>query len=263
MRVLSMMQALIVESFQLLRKKITRRQKRSISIKTNPRFNCKQRKLLGGNAVRSKVIRHEIASLRSLGLLITVVYAIATNPDKIESWLKIAWQVLPGKVTHSCMIYNRVDSSNRAKRDSVTVKFKISKKLVSSIGCTPIISQADAAIPLSEEIYQIDKPKLLIFVDSFTEDKGLYDFYLSKQKEAEKWGGKAINSGSRKRFLFQGKKAFEMTYSDQEHRRKDISFIHLQNEYTIRYEASPDDFMRYQNQAAEIIKTIEFIDNDF
>ncbi len=258
-----MMQALITQIFQLLRKKMTRRQRGPISIRKNPRFNCKQRKLLGGNAIRSIVIRHEITNLGSLGLVVAVAWFIATNPDKIESWLRIALQVLPGKVTHSCMVYNRVDSSNRAKRDSVTVKFKISKKLVSSIGCTPVISQADAAIPLSDEIYQINKPRLLIFVDSFTEDKGFYDFYLSKQKEAEEWGGKAINSGNRKRFLFQGKKAFEMVYSDQEHRRKDISFILLQKQYTIRYEASHNDFMHYQKQAAEIIKSIEFIDNDF
>lgn len=254
MKVLSMMQTLILQTFQLLRKTIARRKIRSVPIQINPRFNCTQRKHLGVNAIRPRVIRHEIANLSSLGFAITAAYVIATNPDKIESWLRVAWQVLPGKVTYSCMIYNRADSNNRAKRDSVTVKFKISKKLIGFIGCSPIISQADAIIHLTDEIYHINKPKLLIFVDSFTEDRGLNDLYLSKQKEAERWAGKSINSGIKKHLLFQGKKAFEITYSDQEHKRKDINFIYLQKEYIIRYEASPDDFMHYQKQASEIIR---------
>ncbi len=248
---------------------ITRRQTKLISQERNPESNHSQRKLLRAKAIKQRGIslvitnpRSFIGLLKSLGIL-GIIYVIATNPDKIESWMRIALRVFPDKATYSCMIYNRIDNNNRAKRDSVRIEFKISKNLLGSIGCAPVISQADLIIPLTNKLYQTNKPMLLVFVDSYTDYKGFNDFYLSKQQEAEKWGRKAITNINKKQFIFHGHKAYELTYSNQDYRRTDLGFIYLQKEYTIRYESPSNDFVHHLKQSAEITYSLRLIDNDF
>jgi hypothetical protein len=103
-------------------------------------------------------------------------------------------------------------------------------------------------------------------VDDISEPEANFtDFYKKEKQEVEKLikqtnSSLILNSDDE----FKNHDVYELIYNytdDQGNfrRRKDIGFIHEGKQYIIRYDASIQDFPKYEQEAENILHSLDFI----
>jgi hypothetical protein len=101
----------------------------------------------------------------------------------------------------------------------------------------------------------------LIVEDPYEPDINLQKFYTREKEQAEILiGKKNTDLRANPDFKFKNLTSYELVYSYQRGtlKRKDIGFLDTRKQYTIRYEASSQDFDKYEKKAGEIINSLEF-----
>lgn len=134
--------------------------------------------------------------------------------------------------------------------------------------CQAVAYDADATITLkSFEGNEIKSPKLILI----TENPYERDITLKKFSEREKTQAEILIGQKNKKLKanpdvrfnkFKGHDAYELElvydYDGGKFKRKDTGFLDKGKQYTIRYEASTEDFDKYEKEAKEIIDSLEF-----
>lgn len=125
----------------------------------------------------------------------------------------------------------------------------------------------DATItPKSFQGNEMKAPRVILIVDDIYEPEANFrDFYEKQKQDAEKLikqtnSSLILNSDDG----FKNHDVYELIYNytdDQGNfrRRKDIGFIHEGKQYIIRYDASIQDFPKYEQEAKEILYSLDFI----
>ncbi|MCZ8046124.1 MAG: hypothetical protein GPI90_00865 [Microcystis aeruginosa K13-05] len=171
----------------------------------------------------------------------SVIVTFITNPDKVQLWLTI---LFPKPVSFSC--------------EGITVQIPQNWQ---QLGCQSVAipNVPDATIiPKSFVSNESNSPKIRLIVEE------LYDNDVTLQKFYQKRAMTAIDNKNNtyfignKKFQFKGNSAnYELVYDADNIKRRDIGFLYSKKQYTIRYEASTQDFDKYEKEAKEIINSLE------
>lgn len=189
------------------------------------------------------------AILTASGAIVTasgsVMVTLITNPDKVQLWLTM---LFPKPVSFSC--------------EGITVQIPQNwQQHWQQLGCQSVAipNVPDATIiPKSFVSNESNSPKILLIVEE------LYENDITLQKFYQKRAMTAINNKNNtyfvgnKKFQFKGNSAnYELVYDADNIKRRDIGFLYSKKQYTIRYEASTQDFDKYEKEAKEIINSLE------
>jgi len=88
----------------------------------------------------------------------------------------------------------------------------------------------------------------------------LQKFYQKEKEQAQLFIDNKKNTYFRgnEKFQFKGNSDnYELVYDADNIKRRDIGFLYSKKQYTIRYEASTQDFDKYEKEAREIINSLE------
>ena len=171
----------------------------------------------------------------------SVIVTFITNPDKVQLWLTM---LFPKPVSFSC--------------EGITVQIPQNWQ---QLGCQSVAipDVPDATIiPKSFVSNESNSPKILLIVEELYEnDITLQKFYQKKVMTAINNKNNTYFIGNKK-FQFKGNSAnYELVYDADNIKRRDIGFLYSKKQYTIRYEASTQDFDKYEKEAKEIINSLE------
>jgi hypothetical protein len=177
----------------------------------------------------------------------SVIVTLITNPDKVQLWLTM---LLPKPVSFSC--------------EGITVQIPQNwQQHWQQLGCQSVAipNVPDATIiPKSFVSNESNSPKILLIVEELYEnDITLQKFYQKEKEQAQLFIDNKKNTYFRgnEKFQFKGNSAYELVYDADNIKRKDIGFLYSKKQYTIRYEASTQDFDKYEKEAKEIINSLE------
>lgn len=181
----------------------------------------------------------------SLTLLLgSVIPTIISNPDKVQLWLTM---LLPKPVSFSC--------------EGITVQIPQNWQ---QLGCQSVAipNVPDATIiPKSFVSNESNSPKIRLIVEELYEnDITLQKFYQKEKEQAKLFIDNKKNTyfTENGKFQFKGDSAnYELVYDADNIKRRDIGFLDRGKQYTIRYEASTQDFDKYEKEAREIINSLE------
>jgi len=185
------------------------------------------------------------AILTASGAIVTAsgsaIVTFITNPDKVQLWLTM---LFPKPVSFSC--------------EGITVQIPQNWQ---QLGCQSVAipNGPDATIiPKSFVSNESNSPKILLIVEELYEnDITLQKFYQKKVMTAINNKNNTYFIGNKK-FQFKGNSAnYELVYDADNIKRRDIGFLYSKKQYTIRYEASTQDFDKYEKEAKEIINSLE------
>jgi hypothetical protein len=185
------------------------------------------------------------AILTASGAIVTAsgsaIVTFITNPDKVQLWLTM---LFPKPVSFSC--------------EGITVQIPQNWQ---QLGCQSVAipDVPDATIiPKSFVSNESNSPKILLIVEELYEnDITLQKFYQKKVMTAINNKNNTYFIGNKK-FQFKGNSAnYELVYDADNIKRRDIGFLYSKKQYTIRYEASTQDFDKYEKEAKEIINSLE------
>lgn len=213
-----------------------------LSFWTNNQKKSHQSEQPSVNSTESeKKTKQSILALLLTLLLGSVIPSIITNPDKVQLWLTM---LLPKPVSFSC--------------EGITVQIPQNWQ---QLGCQSVAfaDVPDATIiPKSFVSNESNSPKIRLIVEE------LYENNMTLQKFYQKEAMTAINNKNNnyfrgnKEFQFKGHSAnYELVYDADNIKRRDIGFLYRKKQYTIRYEASTQDFDKYEKEAREIINSLE------
>lgn len=190
-----------------------------------------------------KKTKQSILALLTL-LLGSVIPYIITNPDKVQLWLTM---LFPKPLSFSC--------------EGITVQIPQNWQ---QLGCQSVaISDVPDAtiIPKSFVSNESNSPKILLIVEELYEnDITLQKFYQKEKEQAKLFIDNKKNTyfTENGKFQFKGDSAnYELVYDADNIKRRDIGFLDRGKQYTIRYEASTQDFDKYEKEAREIINSLE------
>ena len=125
----------------------------------------------------------------------------------------------------------------------------------------------DATItPKSFQGNEMKAPKVILIVDDIYEPEANFrDFHEKQKQDAEKLikqtnSSLILNSNDE----FKNHDVYKLIYNYADaqgtfRRRKDIGFIHEGKQYIIRYEATVRDFPKYEQEAENILHSLDFI----
>ncbi|ELP54189.1 hypothetical protein O53_3005 [Microcystis aeruginosa TAIHU98] len=173
----------------------------------------------------------------------SVIVTFITNPDKVQLWLTI---LFPKPVSFSC--------------EGITVQIPQNWQ---QLGCQSVAipNVPDATIiPKSFVSNESNSPKIRLIVEELYEnDITLQKFYQKEKEQAKLFIDNKKNTYFRgnEKFQFKGNSAYELVYDADNIKRRDIGFLYSKKQYTIRYEASTQDFDKYEKEAKEIINSLE------
>jgi len=174
----------------------------------------------------------------------SVIVTFITNPDKVQLWLTM---LFPKPVSFSC--------------EGITVQIPQNWQ---QLGCQSVAipDVPDATIiPKSFVSNESNSPKILLIVEELYEnDITLQKFYQKEKQKAQSSINNKKNTyfTGNKEFQFKGNSAnYELVYDADNIKRRDIGFLYSKKQYTIRYEASTQDFDKYEKEAKEIINSLE------
>jgi len=177
----------------------------------------------------------------------SVIVTLITNPDKVQLWLTM---LFPKPVSFSC--------------EGITVQIPQNwQQHWQQLGCQSVAipDVPDATIiPKSFVSNESNSPKILLIVEELYEnDITLQKFYQKEKEQAQLFIDNKKNTYFRgnEKFQFKGNSAYELVYDADNIKRKDIGFLYSKKQYTIRYEASTQDFDKYEKEAKEIINSLE------
>ena len=178
----------------------------------------------------------------------SVIVTLITNPDKVQLWLTM---LLPKPVSFSC--------------EGITVQIPQNwQQHWQQLGCQSVAipNVPDATIiPKSFVSNESNSPKILLIVEELYEnDITLQKFYQKEKEQAQLFIDNKKNTYFRgnEKFQFKGNSAnYELVYDADNIKRRDIGFLYSKKQYTIRYEASTQDFDKYEKEAKEIINSLE------
>ncbi|MDB9508743.1 hypothetical protein PN502_17085 [Microcystis aeruginosa CS-338/01] len=181
----------------------------------------------------------------SLTLLLgSVIPTIISNPDKVQLWLTM---LLPKPVSFSC--------------EGITVQIPQNWQ---QLGCQSVAipNVPDATIiPKSFVSNESNSPKIRLIVEELYEnDITLQKFYQKEKEQAKLFIDNKKNTyfTENGKFQFKSDSAnYELVYDADNIKRRDIGFLDRGKQYTIRYEASTQDFDKYEKEAREIINSLE------
>jgi hypothetical protein len=185
------------------------------------------------------------AILTASGAIVTAsgsaIVTFITNPDKVQLWLTM---LFPKPVSFSC--------------EGITVQIPQNWQ---QLGCQSVAipDVPDATIiPKSFVSNESNSPKILLIVEELYEnDVTLQKFYQKRAMTAIDNKNNTYFIGNKK-FQFKGNSAnYELVYDADNIKRRDIGFLYSKKQYTIRYEASTQDFDKYEKEAKEIINSLE------
>ncbi|MFM7907400.1 MAG: hypothetical protein ACKPA9_20290 [Microcystis sp.] len=192
------------------------------------------------NTIRSWLMKFGQKSL-PIAVSGSVIVTLITNPDKVQLWLTM---LFPKPVSFSC--------------EGITVQIPQNWQ---QLGCQSVAfaDVPDATIiPKSFVSNESNSPKIRLIVEELYENK------MTLQKFYQKEAMTAINNKNNnyfrgnKEFQFKGHSAnYELVYDADNIKRRDIGFLYSKKQYTIRYEASTQDFDKYEKEAREIINSLE------
>lgn len=191
-----------------------------------------------------KKTKQSILALLLTLLLGSVIPSIITNPDKVQLWLTM---LFPKPVSFSC--------------EGITVQIPQNWQ---QLGCQSVAipDVPDATIiPRTFLSNESNSPKIRLIIEELYEnDITLQKFYQKEKQKAQS----SINS--KKNTYFTGNKEFqfkgnsdnyELVYEADNIKRRDIGFLYRKKQYKIRYEASTQDFNKYEKEAKDIINSLE------
>jgi hypothetical protein len=174
----------------------------------------------------------------------SVIVTFITNPDKVQLWLTM---LFPKPVSFSC--------------EGITVQIPQNWQ---QLGCQSVAipDVPDATIiPRTFLSNESNSPKIRLIIEELYEnDITLQKFYQKEKQKAQS----SINS--KKNTYFTGNKEFqfkgnsdnyELVYEADNIKRRDIGFLYRKKQYKIRYEASTQDFNKYEKEAKDIINSLE------
>ena len=189
------------------------------------------------------------AILTASGAIVTAsgsaIVTFITNPDKVQLWLTM---LFPKPVSFSC--------------EGITVQIPQNwQQHWQQLGCQSVAipDVPDATIiPKSFVSNEGNSPKILLIIEDLDEnDITLQKFYQKKVMTAINNKNNTYFIGNKK-FQFKGNSAnYELVYDADNIKRRDIGFLYSKKQYTIRYEASTQDFDKYEKEAKEIINSLE------
>lgn len=132
------------------------------------------------------------------------------------------------------------------------------------LGCQSVAipNVPDATIiPKSFVSNESNSPKIRLIVEELYEnDITLQKFYQKEKEQAKLFIDNKKNTyfTENGKFQFKGDSAnYELVYDADNIKRRDIGFLYSKKQYTIRYEASTQDFDKYEKEAIEIINSLE------
>jgi hypothetical protein len=190
-----------------------------------------------------KKTKQSILALLLTLLLGSVIPSIITNPDKVQLWLTM---LFPKPVSFSC--------------EGITVQIPQNWQ---QLGCQSVAipDVPDATIiPRTFLSNESNSPKIRLIVEELYEnDITLQKFYQKEKEQAKLFIDNKKNTYFRgnEKFQFKGNSAYELVYDADNIKRRDIGFLYSKKQYTIRYEASTQDFDKYEKEAKEIINSLE------
>jgi len=174
----------------------------------------------------------------------SVIVTLITNPDKVQLWLTM---LLPKPVSFSC--------------EGITVQIPQNWQ---QLGCQSVAipNVPDATIiPKSFVSNESNSPKIRLIVEElYDNDVTLQKFYQKEKEQAQLFIDNKKNTYFRgnEKFQFKGNSDnYELVYDADNIKRRDIGFLYSKKQYTIRYEASTQDFDKYEKEAKEIINSLE------
>jgi hypothetical protein len=173
----------------------------------------------------------------------SVIVTLITNPDKVQLWLTM---LFPKPVSFSC--------------EGITVQIPQNWQ---QLGCQSVAipDVPDATIiPRTFLSNESNSPKIRLIIEELYEnDITLQKFYQKEKQKAQS----SINSKKNtyftgnEEFQFKGNSAYELVYEADNIKRRDIGFLYRKKQYKIRYEASTQDFNKYEKEAKDIINSLE------
>jgi hypothetical protein len=178
----------------------------------------------------------------------SVIVTLITNPDKVQLWLTM---LLPKPVSFSC--------------EGITVQIPQNwQQHWQQLGCQSVAipNVPDATIiPKSFVSNESNSPKIRLIVEElYDNDITLQKFYQKEKEQAKLFIDNKKNTYFRgnEKFQFKGNSDnYELVYDADNIKRRDIGFLYSKKQYTIRYEASTQDFDKYEKEAREIINSLE------
>ena len=201
------------------------------------------------NTIRSWLMKFGQKSLLIAIMTVSgsVIVTFITNPDKVQLWLTM---LFPKPVSFSC--------------EGITVQIPQNwQQHWQQLGCQSVAipNVPDATIiPKSFVSNESNSPKIRLIVEELYEnDITLQKFYQKEKEQAKLFIDNKKNTYFRgnEKFQFKGNSAYELVYDADNIKRKDIGFLYSKKQYTIRYEASTQDFDKYEKEAKEIINSLE------
>ncbi|ROI02419.1 hypothetical protein ACLB6K_13290 [Microcystis aeruginosa FACHB-524] len=201
---------------------------------------------------KSLLILIKTAIVTASGVIVTasgsVIVTLITNPDKVQLWLTM---LLPKPVSFSC--------------EGITVQIPQNwQQHWQQLGCQSVAipNVPDATIiPKSFVSNESNSPKIRLIVEElYDNDITLQKFYQKEKEQAKLFIDNKKNTYFRgnEKFQFKGNSAnYELVYDADNIKRRDIGFLYSKKQYTIRYEASTQDFDKYEKEAKEIINSLE------
>ncbi|NCS29596.1 MAG: hypothetical protein GPJ18_13915 [Microcystis aeruginosa F13-15] len=179
-----------------------------------------------------------------IAVLGSVMVTFITNPDKVQLWLTM---LLPKPVSFSC--------------EGITVQIPQNwQKLGCQSVAIPDVPDA-TIIPKSFVGNESNSPKIRLIVEElYDNDITLQKFYQKEKEQAKLFIDNKKNTYFRgnEKFQFKGNSDnYELVYDADNIKRRDIGFLYSKKQYTIRYEASTQDFDKYEKEAREIINSLE------
>ena len=190
-----------------------------------------------------KKTKQSILALLLTLLLGSVIPSIITNPDKVQLWLTM---LFPKPVSFSC--------------EGITVQIPQNWQ---QLGCQSVAipDVPDATIiPRTFLSNESNSPKIRLIIEELYEnDITLQKFYQKEKQKAQSSINNKKNTyfTGNEEFQFKGNSAYELVYEADNIKRRDIGFLYRKKQYKIRYEASTQDFNKYEKEAKEIINSLE------
>jgi hypothetical protein len=190
-----------------------------------------------------KKTKQSILALLLTLLLGSVIPSIITNPDKVQLWLTM---LFPKPVSFSC--------------EGITVQIPQNWQ---QLGCQSVAipDVPDATIiPRTFLSNESNSPKIRLIIEELYEnDITLQKFYQKEKQKAQSSINNKKNTyfTGNEEFQFKGNSAYELVYEADNIKRRDIGFLYRKKQYKIRYEASTQDFDKYEKEAKEIINSLE------